>query len=100
MNFRYLLWFLRIQSLIELRLLCLLIIQLVRIHFTLVNQLAGTTTGISAHDRALTARKLADPQEQDGSVFSRPGHIFPLRYHEGGVLQRAGHTEASVGELL
>lgn len=55
----------------------------------------GTTTGISAHDRAQTIRALADP----GSCpedFSRPGHIFPLRYAEGGVLCRAGHTEASV----
>jgi len=60
----------------------------------------GTTTGISAHDRALTARKLADPNEQNGAAFSRPGHIFPLRYHEGGVLQRAGHTEASIGNTL
>ena len=32
-------------------------------------------------------------------MFTRPGHIFPLRYHEGGVLKRAGHTEASVGEI-
>ena len=57
----------------------------------------GTSTGISAHDRALTARKLADPAVVDGKMFTRPGHIFPLRYHEGGVLNRAGHTEASVG---
>lgn len=57
----------------------------------------GTSTGISAHDRALTARKLADPAEIDGRLFTRPGHIFPLRYHEGGVLRRGGHTEASVG---
>jgi len=56
----------------------------------------GTTTGISAHDRALTARKLADPEVTDGNVFTRPGHIFPLRYREGGVLKRRGHTEASV----
>jgi 3,4-dihydroxy 2-butanone 4-phosphate synthase len=60
----------------------------------------GTTTGISAHDRALTARKLADPKETDGTVFTRPGHIFPLRYTEGGVLKRGGHTEASVGNSL
>lgn len=59
----------------------------------------GTSTGISAHDRALTARKLADPAVVDGKMFTRPGHIFPLRYHEGGVLNRAGHTEASVGEF-
>jgi 3,4-dihydroxy 2-butanone 4-phosphate synthase len=57
----------------------------------------GTTTGISAHDRALTARKLADSEVTDGSVFTRPGHIFPLRYFDGGVLKRSGHTEASVG---
>jgi len=56
----------------------------------------GTTTGISAHDRALTARKLADPTETDGSAFTRPGHIFPLRYQQGGVLKRGGHTEASI----
>lgn len=55
----------------------------------------GTTTGISAQDRARTIRALADPAcgPQD---FTRPGHIFPLRYAAGGVLTRAGHTEASV----
>jgi len=57
---------------------------------------SGTTTGISAHDRALTARKLADPMEKDGAAFTRPGHIFPLRYQPGGVLKRGGHTEASI----
>ncbi|MGH8128201.1 MAG: 3,4-dihydroxy-2-butanone-4-phosphate synthase [Gammaproteobacteria bacterium] len=55
----------------------------------------GTTTGISAHDRARTIRALADPAVKPED-FSRPGHIFPLRYSEGGVLCRAGHTEASV----
>jgi 3,4-dihydroxy-2-butanone 4-phosphate synthase len=55
----------------------------------------GTTTGISAHDRALTARKLADPTAQP-SDFSRPGHILPLRAVVGGTLQRFGHTEAAV----
>ncbi len=55
----------------------------------------GTTTGISAHDRARTIRALADPAVKPED-FSRPGHIFPLRYAEGGVLCRAGHTEASV----
>ncbi len=55
----------------------------------------GTTTGISAHDRAHTIRALADPAAGAGD-FTRPGHIFPLRYAEGGVLCRAGHTEASV----
>ncbi len=55
----------------------------------------GTTTGISAHDRAKTIKLLSSP----GSVssdFLRPGHIFPLRAKEGGVLVRAGHTEAAV----
>lgn len=55
----------------------------------------GTTTGISAADRAVTITKCVDPTAQ-GSDFARPGHIFPLRYREGGVLTRAGHTEAAV----
>lgn len=56
----------------------------------------NTTTGISAHDRALTARSLANPVITDPNDFNRPGHVFPLRYHEGGVLKRIGHTEASI----
>ena len=60
-----------------------------------VDLLEGTSTGISAADRALTIRALAD-----GTVgyqaFARPGHVFPLRAREGGVLKRAGHTEAAV----
>lgn len=56
----------------------------------------NTTTGISAHDRALTARSLADPSITDPNDFNRPGHIFPLRYTRGGVLSRVGHTEASI----
>ena len=55
----------------------------------------GTTTGISAHDRARTICALADPNTKPDD-FARPGHIFPLRYMEGGVLARAGHTEAAV----
>ena len=55
----------------------------------------GTTTGISAHDRAATVRALIDPATRP-SDLSRPGHIFPLRYRPGGVLKRAGHTEATV----
>ena len=55
----------------------------------------GTTTGISAHDRAATVRALIDPATSP-SDLSRPGHIFPLRYRTGGVLKRAGHTEATV----
>jgi 3,4-dihydroxy 2-butanone 4-phosphate synthase/GTP cyclohydrolase II len=55
----------------------------------------GTTTGVSARDRALTIRKLADPDARP-SDFAIPGHIFPLRAMEGGVMRRAGHTEAAV----
>jgi 3,4-dihydroxy 2-butanone 4-phosphate synthase/GTP cyclohydrolase II len=54
----------------------------------------GTTSGISAADRALTLRKLADPSSQ-ADDFHRPGHIFPLRARRGGVLERPGHTEAA-----
>lgn len=60
-----------------------------------VDLLEGTTTGISVHDRAATIRALLDPATQPEDL-GRPGHIFPLRYAEGGVLVRAGHTEASV----
>ncbi|KAI6678449.1 hypothetical protein NL676_039245 [Syzygium grande] len=55
----------------------------------------GTTTGVSARDRATTVLALASRDSKPGD-FNRPGHIFPLRYREGGVLKRAGHTEASV----
>ena len=55
----------------------------------------GTTTGISAQDRAATVQALIDPEVRSDK-FSRPGHLFPLRYHPGGVLARAGHTEAIV----
>ncbi len=54
-----------------------------------------TTTGISAHDRAATITKLLDPDARPAD-FLRPGHTFPLRAREGGVLVRAGQTEASV----
>ena len=54
-----------------------------------------TTTGASAHDRAATIRKVLDPQAK-ASDFSMPGHTFPLRAAEGGVLTRAGQTEAAV----
>ena len=67
-----------------------------RTAFTIsVDLLEGTTTGISAADRAATLRALADPKIAH-AAFARPGHIFPLRAREGGVLKRAGHTEASV----
>jgi 3,4-dihydroxy 2-butanone 4-phosphate synthase/GTP cyclohydrolase II len=55
----------------------------------------GTSTGISAGDRARTLRSLADPTVGH-AAFNRPGHIFPLRARPGGVLKRAGHTEAAV----
>ncbi|MEU7891445.1 bifunctional 3,4-dihydroxy-2-butanone-4-phosphate synthase/GTP cyclohydrolase II [Nonomuraea sp. NPDC049152] len=55
----------------------------------------GVTTGISAADRAKTIRTLADSATEPQELV-RPGHIFPLRYHEGGVLARRGHTEAAV----
>jgi len=54
-----------------------------------------TTTGISAHDRATTVRAVINPRTKPSELCS-PGHIFPLRYREGGVLVRAGHTEAAV----
>jgi len=60
-----------------------------------VDYKVGTTTGISAADRAATIRALVDPSVQPDD-FSRPGHVFPLRAREGGVLERPGHTEASV----
>ncbi|XP_045817701.1 bifunctional riboflavin biosynthesis protein RIBA 1, chloroplastic-like [Trifolium pratense] len=55
----------------------------------------GTTTGVSAHDRATTVLALAS-RDSTPADFNRPGHIFPLKYRDGGVLKRAGHTEASV----
>jgi len=56
---------------------------------------AGTTTGVSSVDRAATIRALANPAST-ATDFARPGHIFPLRSRRGGVLVRAGHTEAAV----
>ncbi len=55
----------------------------------------GTTTGISAYDRAATIQALVDPSTRPADLL-RPGHIFPLEAREGGVLKRAGHTEAAV----
>jgi 3,4-dihydroxy 2-butanone 4-phosphate synthase/GTP cyclohydrolase II len=55
----------------------------------------GTTTGISAQDRAKTIQVIADPSSKPSDLV-RPGHIFPLKYRMGGVLRRAGHTEAAV----
>ena len=60
-----------------------------------VDVLDGATTGISAHDRAATIKALIDPRTKPEDL-AQPGHIFPLRYTEGGVLKRTGHTEAVV----
>ena len=59
----------------------------------------GVTTGISAHDRAKAVQILANPQSK-ASDLVRPGHVFPLRYRKGGVLRRAGHTEATIDLAL
>jgi 3,4-dihydroxy 2-butanone 4-phosphate synthase/GTP cyclohydrolase II len=67
-----------------------------RTAFTLsVDAATGISTGISAADRATTISKLVDPATTPTDLV-RPGHVFPLRYTEGGVLRRAGHTEAAV----
>gem|GEM_PF-863819 len=60
-----------------------------------VDYLPGTTTGISAADRAATVRALVDPTSKP-EEFARPGHMFPLRAKQGGVRARPGHTEAAV----
>ena len=60
-----------------------------------VDAAQGVTTGISGADRARTIRLLAEAKTQPTDLV-RPGHIFPLRYREGGVLRRAGHTEAAI----
>lgn len=60
-----------------------------------VDAIHGTTTGISAFDRAETIKALVDPGTKPEDL-ARPGHIFPLKAADGGVLRRAGHTEASV----
>jgi 3,4-dihydroxy 2-butanone 4-phosphate synthase / GTP cyclohydrolase II len=63
--------------------------------FTISIDHRTVTTGISAHERAVTIQKMIDPEARP-TDFIRPGHVFPLRAKEGGVLRRAGHTEASV----
>jgi len=60
-----------------------------------VDAIRGTTTGISAHDRAITIKTFADPNARPEDL-ARPGHVHPLRAVDGGVLVRAGHTEAVV----
>ncbi|MBT8194175.1 MAG: bifunctional 3,4-dihydroxy-2-butanone-4-phosphate synthase/GTP cyclohydrolase II [Acidimicrobiia bacterium] len=67
-----------------------------RTSFTVsVDYTLDTTTGISAEDRASTIKAMIDPATRP-SDMARPGHVFPLRYCEGGVLRRPGHTEAAV----
>lgn len=63
--------------------------------FTVSIDAMETTTGISAHERALTVLKVLDPDAREAD-FKKPGHMFPLEAKEGGVLKRAGHTEAAV----
>ncbi|MDE2860396.1 MAG: bifunctional 3,4-dihydroxy-2-butanone-4-phosphate synthase/GTP cyclohydrolase II [Chloroflexota bacterium] len=60
-----------------------------------VDATRGTTTGVSAFDRAATIRAMVDPSTKPEDL-ARPGHLFPLRYQEGGVLVRAGQTEGSI----
>jgi len=70
--------------------------EITKCQFTLsVDYKKNTTTGISAADRAQTIKALIDEKTQ-GKDFSKPGHIFPLRAHPGGLLSREGHTEAAV----
>ncbi|KAA8755734.1 bifunctional 3,4-dihydroxy-2-butanone-4-phosphate synthase/GTP cyclohydrolase II [Paenibacillus sp. UASWS1643] len=63
--------------------------------FTVSVDHKDTTTGISAHERSITVRGLIDPEAKAGD-FRKPGHMFPLIAKDGGVLRRAGHTEAAV----
>ncbi|MDH3214709.1 MAG: bifunctional 3,4-dihydroxy-2-butanone-4-phosphate synthase/GTP cyclohydrolase II [Candidatus Krumholzibacteria bacterium] len=60
-----------------------------------IDAIRGTTSGISAFDRTITIQSALSPEAQ-ANDFARPGHVFPLRAYPGGVLRRAGHTEASV----
>jgi 3,4-dihydroxy-2-butanone 4-phosphate synthase len=70
--------------------------EITRCKFTVsVDLKKGTTTGISAFDRCATIKALSDDNSKPVD-FAMPGHIFPLRYEEGGVLNRQGHTEAAV----
>ena len=69
---------------------------LLRTPFTVsIDAVEDTTTGVSARDRAQTIRKFTDPRARPED-FARPGHVFPLKAQPGGVLTRAGHTEATV----
>ena len=70
--------------------------EMYRTDFTVsVDAAKGVTTGISAHDRAATIQTIANPKSKPDDLV-QPGHVFPLRAKDGGVLRRAGHTEAAV----
>src|ERR1700736_360581 len=70
--------------------------EMYRTDFTVsVDAARGGTTGISAHDRAATIKTIANPKSTPDDLV-QPGHVFPLRAKDGGVLRRAGHTEAAV----
>src|SRR6478672_11383909 len=70
--------------------------EMYRTDFTVsVDAAHGVTTGISAHDRAATIQTIANPKSTPEELV-QPGHVFPLRAKDGGVLRRAGHTEAAV----
>src|ERR1700692_632124 len=70
--------------------------EMYRTDFTVsVDAARGVTTGISAHDRAATIKTIANPKSTPDDLV-QPGHVFPLRAKDGGVLRRAGHTEAAV----
>src|SRR5258708_6997151 len=70
--------------------------EMYRTDFTVsVDASRGVTTGISAHDRAATIQTIANPKSTPDDLV-QPGHVFPLRAKDGGVLRRAGHTEAAV----
>lgn len=64
-----------------------------------VDARVGTSTGVSAADRAKTILALSSSDSKPGD-FRRPGHVFPLKYRNGGILERAGHTEASVDLVM
>jgi len=63
-----------------------------------IDAIAGTHSGISSNDRAITMKLLANPKAC-AEDFERPGHVFPLIAHDEGVLKRAGHTEAAIDLL-
>src|SRR4030088_730377 len=70
--------------------------EMYRTDFTVsVDAAKGVTTGISAHDRAKTIAAIANPKSTPDDLV-QPGHVFPLRAKDGGVLGRTGHTEASI----